>query len=317
MINSDDYILDFGLRILHLPEKERTTTKQKDHVFKKTYGSSKCVLAAMWQDLLITIVDDAKLEGRERSETGLKMFLIAHCFLWTYPKNATLLANQFHICERNARGENLWKWIGKIAALLSSKVYWMPNLDDPSAATFAVSVDGVDFKIWEKPSALLNRDPLFCSNKFKACGLKYEIAVSLHDSRCVWVSGPFRGGKHDSTIYTGEEDEIDRNFREELGHEDPYDCIQDVIAEGKLALVDAGYKGVKKASIPRQTDPKELHNYKSRGRCRTETFNGRLKFYAILQNCFRHGFRKHPLALKAVVVTVQYQMELGAELFAI
>jgi hypothetical protein len=43
----------------------------------------------------------------------LKMFFIAHHFLWGYPKNAKILGSAFSVCERKVQGENLWRWVRK------------------------------------------------------------------------------------------------------------------------------------------------------------------------------------------------------------
>ena len=154
------------------------------------------------------------------------------------------------------------------------------------------------------------------SHKHKKAAVKYEIGISVFASKCVWLAGPFRGGKADISIYTGIEDEKDRSLREELGRP-VYDCLEDKLADGKLAIGDRSYGAGKKTAVKNDTDPGELHNFKSRALARHETFNGRLTKYSILRDCFRHGFVKHPLAMEAVCVLVQYQMDCGDELFAV
>jgi hypothetical protein len=65
-------------------------------------------------------------------------------------------------------------------------------------------------------------------------------------------------------------------------------------------------------------DSKALGNFKSRGRLRQETFNGRLKFFRSLSDTFRHGFDKHKLVFEAIVVIIQqYQMDNGSEIYAV
>lgn len=119
------------------------------------------------------------------------------------------------------------------------------------------------------------------------------------------------------SMYNGVEDDHDRQLREELGRE-PYEALCDKIPEGKLGIADSGYQGGAKLALPnRGVDDQVLHNFKSRARCRHETFNGRIKFYSLLQQTFRHGAAKHRLAFEAICVTVQYQMENGAELFVV
>ena len=72
--------------------------------FKKFYGSTPIVLTDIWHDMMTTDIC-LKL-------TNLYKFLMAHHFLWAYPKNSKLLASTFkHIGERDARGEELWRWV--------------------------------------------------------------------------------------------------------------------------------------------------------------------------------------------------------------
>ena len=71
----------------------------------------------------------------------------------------------------------------------------------------------------------------------------------------------------------------------------------------------------KMLALPNHRDSKDLYNFKSRARLRQETFNGRLKFFDVLNQTFRHGFDKHKLAMEAVCVIVQYQMDNGRPIF--
>jgi hypothetical protein len=57
-------------------------------MFHSHYGSNDVNLASMWHDLMTTTIPDAKLTAKVKSEKGFKAFMMAHHFLWTYPKNA-------------------------------------------------------------------------------------------------------------------------------------------------------------------------------------------------------------------------------------
>jgi hypothetical protein len=71
-------------------------------------------------------------------------------------------------------------------------------------------------------------------------------------------------------------------------------------------------------STPNNLDSKGLQNFKSRSRLRlVETLNGRLKKYECLNQTFRHGREKQSLAFKAVIVTIQYHMDNGSELYKV
>lgn len=242
--------------------------------------------------------------------------MVAVRFLWTYPRNSSVLAQGFQICERYCRGDPVWRWVANIASLKASKIVWPASLDSPDSDIFVVTVDGVDFKTWEKKHPLLNQDRQMYSHKHNKCAVKYEIGISVFTSKCVWIAGPFRGAKGDLSIYQGKEDAKDRGLREELGRPE-YECLEDKIADGKLAIGDRAYGAGKNTAVKRNEDPGGLHNFKSRALSRHETFNGRLTKYAVLRECFRHGFTRHPLAMEAVCVIVQYQMDLGDELFAV
>jgi hypothetical protein len=229
------------------------------------------------------------------------MFLLAHYWLWTYPKNARIVASRFKLYNGYCQGKPLWTWIGRIAALKAKKIVWGPHLDSRNTRIYVVTVDGTDFNMWEKKHPTLPRNKQLCSHKFNHAALKYEIALSVYESKCVWISGPHIGGKHDLTI-----------FREGL---------KDKIRPGKKAIADRGYDtnhvDEQMLAPPNAVDSKRLNNFKSRARLRQETFNGRLKFFASLSQTFRHGIDKHKLVLEAVCVTVQYHMDNGKPVFSV
>jgi hypothetical protein len=302
MLLSPADVMKMGLRYLQL-EFRRLSEERQNEEFHKHYGSSPMDLANMWYDLTVTDIVEARVSQKEQCDTGVRMFLVAHFFLWTYPKNSNLLASRFRICERYARGEPLWKWIRRIAALKAKKIVWDPRLNDQNSEIFVVTIDGTDFRIWEKKHPTLPRENGQCSKKFNHGAVKYEIAISIFTAKVVWISGPFRGGEHDM------------NMLRQGG-------LLDKIADGKLAVVDRGYTSSRpeveaKLSLPNVHDPKEVNNFKSRSRLRQETFNGRLKFFNVLSQTFRHGFDLHHHVLEAVVVIVQYQMDNGSPIFAV
>ena len=216
--------------------------------------------------------------------------MMAHHFLWTYPKNSHMLACRFKICEVYSRGEPLWKWIKKIQAMKAKKIIWDHSLDSPETEIFVISVDGVDCRIWEKKHPTKPRDTALCSKKFNHGAVKYELALSVFRPKLVWMNGPFVASKHDPKI-----------FRE--------DGLKDKLQPGKIVIADKGYKADDLAHmvyIPNAIDDKDLKNFKSRVRCRHETFNGRIKHFSCLSETFRHGMDKHKIVFEAVCVIVQY-----------
>ena len=189
----------------------------------------------------------------------------------------------------------------KIAALDTKKIQWTFCLDDPNAAAFIVMVDGTDFQIWEPKHPTLPVNKQYCLHKFKHGTLYYGIALSLsvHTGKCVLISNPYPGGVHNMTI-----------FREGLKQK---------IAPGKLVIVNQGYKSQKSdkqmMSMPNSLDSKAVAKFKSRARCRQESYNGRLKNFAILSKTYRHSLEKHKYVLQAIAVMLQVQMDNGACLF--
>jgi len=291
-------LLERGLSFLHF-FADRWTPARKTLVFKKHYGASPLDLASQWYDLQVTTITDAQLSEHEKSVRGLRHFLAAHFFLWSYPKNAELTASLFNICVQYAHGKMMWLWVSRIAALKAMKVKWIPSLDDTNKETFILSVDGTDFRIWEPKHPTLPIDKGMMSHKFKHAALKYEIAISVQQSKVCFFSGPYRGGEHDLEI-----------FRK---------ALKNKIKDGKKVIADGGYAtsrtDERMLSLPNPLDSRQLKNFKSRSRLRLETFNGRLKKYEVLNQTFRHGIEKHRLAFEAVLVTCQYVMENGSELF--
>jgi hypothetical protein len=276
-------------------------TETGTKLFRSHYGSSPVVIANIWYDLMTTDTCTGLTE-KDESDNGFRMHLIAHHFLWAYPKNSKLLASLFHICDRNIRGEPLWRWVRMIAALKTKKIVWDESLDDPSSQVFIVSVDGTDFKVWEKKHPLFTIDKGQYSHKYNHGALKYEIAIDVYRSKVVWISGPpHRGGKADKTIFE--------------------EALKGKIQPGKKVITDRVY-GSKatpedhaKLALPNPMDDQVLANFKSRARCRHETFNGRLKFFHALSDTYHHSSENHVHVFEAICVIVQYQMDNGGELF--
>lgn len=276
-------------------------------IFKEMFGSTPMVLANIWHDLMNTVIPNASCVAAERTFAGLKHFLMAHCFLWGYPRNATWLRMLFFpIGEKETRGEPLWCWVRKIQALLPTKIKFIDRWDDENddrCELFIIGVDGTDCRIWERPHDVFPVDRQLMSHKFNHAALKYEIGVAIYEDKIVWVNGPFKGGRHDLTI-----------FRE--------DGLKETMPEGKIAILDRGYKSsrpdeVNVLATPQIGDDPQMHRFMSRVRCRTETVMGRLKAFKCLSEMFRHGEEKHEWAFKACAVIVQYQIDCGAHLFEV
>ena len=297
IIHSVNDVLEHGLRAVGCCIRD--SEKQNILQFKKHYGPHPVVLTSQWADLC----EFGYLSHDEKKEWGFLMFLLAHHFLWAYPKNAAILATTFpKISNRKSYGKHLWKWIKHIASLKDRKIVWDPRLDDPNAELVVLSVDGVDFRTWERKHHHYNIDTAAASHKFKHCAAKYEIVVSVWDSKVVHVAGPFPGGTHDLEMFR------QSGLKEKL------------ISTNKMAVADRGYvtqvlNEKPYFCVPDLFDSKALSKFKTRARLCHETLNGRLTKYSSLAQLFRHGFEEHKHVLEAVLVTTQYAMEHGSPLF--
>jgi hypothetical protein len=293
-------VLRTGVKLVHrLKYNPKWSQSKKEKEFSKHYGSNSFQLATQWYDLTKTSIKQSTLTDKEKTRQGFKRFLAAHFYMWTYPKNINVFASFFGSCETYAR--DAWVWMTKIAGLSKKVIKWHRGLDDPKKSDLAVSIDGTDNKRWElkHPTMPINRK--IFSKKFNHGAAKWQIVLDVHKPKCVDVYGPCRGGLNDKTML------------QESG-------VLKKLKIGKLAIVDRGY--IKKShrhklSWPNSYDSKAVNNFKSRARLRHETFNGRLKNYAICSCTFRHSEKKQGIAFMAVVVTVQYQMDNGNPIFSV
>ena len=76
--------LERGLKFVTSRQNLRKSTA--DFEFKAHYGADPITLAAQWYDISMTNTPAAKLRGKENSIEGFRSFMIAHFYLWTYPK---------------------------------------------------------------------------------------------------------------------------------------------------------------------------------------------------------------------------------------
>ena len=123
------------------------------------------------------------------------------------------------------------------------------------------------------------------------------------------MNGPFCASKLDITI-----------FRFGGGDENnPGPNLRDKIPEGKRAVADSGYKGEdgKTCSITRQSDSKEMKEFKARAKSRQEVFNSKVKAFTYTATKFRHGQEVHAMAFESVCILLQYDMESGHGLFEV
>ena len=124
-------------------------------------------------------------------------------------------------------------------------------------------------------------------------GLNYEIGLSIHNSKLLWVNGPTPPGKYNDL----------QVFRRSLKNQLP---------AGKRAIGDKGYIGeADYVSTCNDLDPREVAEFKECVSARHETFNKRLKIYGCLTQRFRHGVENHKVAFEAICVLTTYELEVS------
>jgi hypothetical protein len=197
--------------------------------------------------------------------------------------------------------DRTWDFICAIRSLEAEKITWpVGGFNDGTILVF--SVDGTHCPI-EEPRK--NPNANWSSHKFKGPGLAYELAICVHEPKLVWVNGPFRAGESDSEI-----------FRKLNG-------LRSKLLPGQMAIGDRGYAGLPDVSTNNPEDDRVTSTFKRRARARHESFNARIKRFAVTSTAFRcyhdhHGetvHDSHRACFVAVCVIVQYEMENGHPIF--
>lgn len=276
---------------------DKQSVQKKRMTYNRMYGSYPEVHAVMWEDHMTT---DYELARIDPCLLSVKKWLRGHARLRHYD---TDWRQAFSFCvHENTVATDDWIAIAKIAALKKLKIIWPYNNTDGPRSTpeFGLSIDGVHVFTCEPDDPEYRKNPKYYSHKFEKPGLSYEIALSLSESKVIWVNGPFPAGTNDLTI-----------FREELVYRIPI---------GIKAIVDRGYRSSELEYVLTSyngLDDDDVNDFKKRALSRHESFNKRIKNFEILTKQFRHSQEKNKAAFEAVCVTVQYQMEKGWPLFEI
>lgn len=300
--------LEMGAGIC-IEDQKYMSKNSRAMIFQAHYGSSPLDIADVWYDLQVGEHEGATLTEKENTTKGFRMFMMAHFYLFTKPKNSELLASRFGVCERYCRGKPLWKWVHKIAALKQKKIKWDKKLWSGSTEQFVASIDCVDCMYKEPQHPLYNIDKKYYSQKFNHAGLKYEIVLSINEEKCMSIRGPFKCGMPDMDVFRTETKKVLQSIRR-------------ASQKNKMIVGDSKYRQGRKQPNeeglfppPSITDSEVLKKFKSRVRCRHETFNGRIKNFAFLANRTKVSEENHKAAMEAICVIIQYQMDNGSPIF--
>lgn len=171
------------------------------------------------------------------------------------------------------------------------QVKWENRLDcAASGQTCFVSIDGVDFKIFE-PQPF---NPGYFSHKFRGPGLRYEIALNIRTGYIVWAHGGYPCGLYSDLRLAREAFVLN-------------------LKKNEKAMADKGYKDASCFILPTPLN-KSQHSVIM---ARHETVNKRLKQFEILNQRFRHQLEKHPMIVQAVVNITQLMLQNGHPLFSV
>jgi len=278
-----------GLIMINLTEARinRATDQTNNERFKGHFGVLPIVGCELWKDLQTTSIEEARIDP---DKIDLKYFLMGLHTLRKYPTEIEREAI-FDVSIRSGRDWS-WFYVRKIQALKALKIVW---IDD--AGVWVCSVDGQHCWKQEPSNSAWAIDPKHYSFKCNKAGWCYELALSLWESKLIWMNGPFPAGMSDQKI-----------FREE-GLQAKLEAL------GKKAIADSGYSGPQVSTRNDAYDSPSVAMFKSRALLRQEKFNGRMKTYESLSSRFRHGEDKFKSLFEAIAVLCQYEMDLGLPMY--
>ena len=290
-----------------LPHRQaRVCAKTNMDRFLSSYGIVPAACSAVFDDLQTTAVDRARLDNPDPFH-----FLVTLNWMKTY-KLEHEMAGFFDVYEKTAR-TIIWVYVKAIRALKAEKIVW----SDYDGFEIPYSVDGVHCRTND---VRRYPDSHWCSYKLNKPGLAYEIVLALYEDQVVSIRGPFKGGVKDLAIFNGEAQPVASDFDlyDDEEEEDQDEPTIDKIPDGKMAFGDKGYQGAgPKVSLYNEFDSEDVKEMKRRAGARQESFNKRIKTFKVLDERFRHGFRKHKVVFEAACVLAQYDMENGRPLFAL
>ena len=275
-----EYLLEYGLRLIG--HKCVGEAKENKANFKAAHGLSARAALAVWCDMWDSQDDHIKIGP----EAKLEHFFWTLHFLRAYPLERNLAAYM------GAHRRTVMKWVKthvtKISLLKPFKIR-LPEPDD--IIKFFLTVDGTDCPINEPTPFNKN----WMSHKFKGAAIKYEVGIDMQGN-FAWISPPYRGSVHDSTIFKR--------------------SLRGFVPNGHCVIVDSayGYKDEKVAPVS-EYDDDEVTRFKKRSLARHETGNKRIKDWKVTSVDFRHSLDFHAPCFHSSVVLSQYNVEHGEPLF--
>jgi hypothetical protein len=294
ILTADD-ILNYGLRYVGFgEERQKVVEKSSIDRFKAHYGPEPRTVKDLMSDLC-TKFPDTELKELLMGLNWLKLYDIEHVLAgrWNYDES---------VCREKCK-----KTTRRIESFREKLIVFDASMFRPEEIHI-ITVDGVNFITQE---FRLDPSTKWFDHKSHSCGLKYEIAISVWQSRCVWINGPYPAGlRHDRALFCGA-----------MTMDNPKstwdrDALLWKIPEGKKAIADSAYEGFpEKVTVKRPGHSAQVFTFLDRAQNRHESYNGRLQNYSILTHRFRHGtnteekMNLHKMAVGAVAVIVEYDMK--------
>jgi len=296
LLYSEDEIRKEGLSLCGFTEKRLSKVKKtrNEDRFRGNYGISSSAASKVVDDLL--------------HEKVMKDFNIQYFFLtlhWLKSYSTYLQLEGPWNLSPETIGPKVKEYANAIQHLKGRKIKWFDD-DEIKDDVFIMTVDGVHCRIQE-----VRKDPgsKWYSHKSHGAGLSYELGIAIRSDQLVWINGPFPASRHDVTIFKYGDGDKDN----------PGVNLKSMIPTGKRVIGDSGYSGEDNitVSITREGDSVEVKELKSRAKSRHETFNARIKSYAILATKFRHPISLHQTIMESICVLTQYGLESGNGLFEV
>jgi hypothetical protein len=260
--------------------------------FKAFYGSSYGAITDLWEDLVITPIDEARID---LDNDCLETFFVAMFFLKTY-STEHIMAGIYKHSEIAVRGYWMY-YCAKVQALKDQVIVWPEEWADQEKEFVCFTVDGVHCRTRERGHPTLYRDTDQYSHKFHQAAFVYELAISIREPRLVHMAGPFDASVNDLKVF------------QEAG-------LIDKVPPGKRGIADSAYSAESDViSYRNPNDEREVKKFKARALARHESFNNRIKMFGCLEQRFRHKHEDHQMVFEAVCVIVQYQIDNGSPIF--
>ena len=260
--------------------------------FKSFYGSSHAAIADLWEDLMMTPIDAARID---LDDDCLETFFVAMFFLKTYSCEH-IMAGLYKHSEQAVRGYCRY-YCAKVQALKDQVIVWPEEWADQEKEIFVFTVDGVHCRVKERSHPTLYRDTKIYSHKFHQAAFVYELAISIREPRLVHIAGPRDASVNDLRV-----------FREE--------GLMEKVPPGKRGIADSAYGSEGDViSFRNPNDEPEVKKFKARALARHESFNNRIKMFGCLAQKWRHDLEDHKMVFEAICVIMQYQIDNGSPIF--